>query len=108
MSGIKPLELTEFYRALHARGESTDGLAKQLRASPAVVRKLIGMLSRRRGAVWRGLLELLTARERALLFDVEQCSAWNTQQAAKRPRWNDAKEAAIAQSGAMLAEVSRG
>lgn len=95
MSGIKPLELTEFYRSLHARGESTNGLANQLNASPAVVRKLIGMLRRRRGMVWDGLLRLLTDREKALLLDVEQCSAWNVAQVAKRPKWTSEKAAAI-------------
>lgn len=95
MSGIKPIELTEFYRSLRARGESTDGLAKKLNASPAVVRKLIGMLKRRRGFVWQGLLKLLTRRERKLLLHVEQCSAWNIRQQGKRPKWSTEKAAAI-------------
>lgn len=91
MSGIKPRPLADFYRALRARGESTDGLAQKLNCAPAVVRKLIGLLKRRRGHVWMGLQELLTPRERQLLADVEQCSAWNKKQVAKRPTFTREK-----------------
>jgi hypothetical protein len=96
MSGIKPIALTEFYRSLHARGESTENLARQLNVSGAVVRKLIGLLKRRRGLAWEGLLRLLTERERELLAHVEQCSAWNIRQRAKRPAWTAQKASQLA------------
>ncbi len=98
MSGIKPIALTEFYRSLHARGESTEGLAKQLNVSGAVVRKLIGLLKRRQGLVWTGLLALCTERERELLTTVEQCSAWNIRQQRKRPVWTAEKVADLAET----------
>ncbi len=88
MSGIKPQPLTEFYRSLHARGESTDSLARQLGVSGAKLRKLIGLLQRRSGLAWKGLLSRLTERERALLLSVEQCSSWNNRQRAMRPSWD--------------------
>jgi len=91
MSGIKPIALTEFYRSLHARGESTESLALQLTVSGTVVRKLIGLLKRRQGCAWDGLLRLLTPREKELLSTVEQCSAWNNRQQAKRPKWTEEK-----------------
>jgi DNA-binding CsgD family transcriptional regulator len=85
---IKPLPLTEFYRALHARGVRTQDLADALGVSGGAVRRLLAGL-RRKGGLWRRLEALLTARERALLADVEQCSAWNNRRAAKkRPRWS--------------------
>lgn len=99
MSGIKPLPLTEFYRALRARGVSSDSLAVDLGVSGGCVRRLIGGLRVRRGPTWRGLLGKLQPRELELLMraaDVEQCSAWNLRQAAKRPRWNEAKATACA------------
>lgn len=105
MSGIKPLALTEFYRSLHARRDaegramSTDALAAKLNVAPSVVRKLIGLLKRRQGRVWEGLCELLTERERALLRDVEQCSAWNMRRAMQnRPRWTEEKVAGLAET----------
>ncbi len=98
MSGIKPLPLTEFYRSLHARGETTEGLAAKLNVSGAVVRKLIGLLKPRRGCTWRGLQALLTERERQLLATVEQCSAWNIRQRAKRPVWTAEKVADLAET----------
>lgn len=98
MSALKPTALTEFYRSLHARGESTDSLALKLNVSRPVVCKLIGLLKRRRGRTWAALLALLTERERALLLSVEQCSTWRTQQLAKRPRWNAEKVAGLAET----------
>ena len=95
MSGIKPLPLTEFYRALHARGLSTELLAEQLGVAGGTLRRKIGGLARRQGPVWRGFLDLLTERERALLAEVEQCSAWNISQAAKRPRLGFEVQAAL-------------
>lgn len=102
MSGIKPIALTEFYRSLHARGESTESLARKLNVSGAVVRKLIGLLKPRRGHVWRALLALLTERERGLLVTVEQCSAWNNRQRAKRPVWTAQKVAELAEGYAVF------
>lgn len=87
MSGIKPLALTEFYRSLKARGVTTDDLAERIGVSGATVRKLIGLLKRRRGLAWRRLQSHLTDREKQLLADVEQCSAWNIRQSEKRPKW---------------------
>lgn len=87
MSGIKPHALTEFYRSLHDRGLSTEILGEQIGVSGATIRKLIGMLKRRRGLTWRRLQNHLTERERQLLADVAQCSPWNNRQEGKRPRW---------------------
>lgn len=100
---MKPLALTQFYRALHARGESTATLAARLHVSRAVVTKLIGLLKPRRGPVWRGLLSLLTAEERALLVSVEQCSVWNARARAARPRWTAEKVAGLAETYGRLA-----
>lgn len=87
MSGIKPQSLTEFYRSLKARGVTTDDLALRVGVSGSTVRKLIGLLKRRRGLVWQRLQNHLTERECQLLADVEQCSSWNIRQTAKRPKW---------------------
>ena len=109
MSGIKPAPLTEFYRSLHSRGESTASLAKKLNVSGAVVRKLIGLLKRRKGLVWDRLLTLLTQHEKELLLSVEQCSAWNIRQVAKRPRWTMEKVAGLAEAyrGNFTEEIDR-
>lgn len=88
MSGFKPIELAAFYRSLHHRGMTTTILAAQLGVSGGAVRRLIGSMRARRGLIWRGLNELLTERERALLATVEQSATWNKRQAAKRPGWN--------------------
>lgn len=98
MSGIKPLPLTEFYRSLRARGVTTQQLADELMVSGGTIRKLIGCLKRRRGATWQGLLLRLTPRECALLFAVEQCSAWNIRQRGKRPKWTAEKVAGLAET----------
>jgi hypothetical protein len=99
MSGIKPVALTEFYRSLHARGEGTQSLAGALGVSGGAVRRLLGGL-RRKGALWRRLEALLTGRERALLGDVEQCSAWNMRRAARnRPRWTGEKDGRMRRRG---------
>jgi hypothetical protein len=98
MSALKPLELAQFYRLLHERGESSETLAQKLNASPAVVRKLIGLLKRRRGMVWDGLIKLLTAEEKRLLLAVEQSSAWNISQSKKRPVWTAEKVAGLAET----------
>jgi hypothetical protein len=94
MAGIKPLPLTEFYRSLHARGESTDTLAIKLGVSGGAVRRLFAGL-RRRGPLWRRLEQLLNDKERQLLRDVEQCSAWNAKRTAKRPVWTPEKAKAL-------------
>lgn len=98
MSEFKPLALTEFYRSLHARGETTDALARKLTTSPATLRKMISLLKRRRGVVWTSFLALLTDRERQLVTEVEQCSAWNIQQAKKRPHFTAEKAAGLAET----------
>lgn len=109
MSALKPLELAQFYRLLHERGESSETLAEKLNISPAVVRKLIGLLKPRRGMVWKGLLKLLTEEEKRLLLTVEQCSAWNISQSKKRPVWTAEKVAGLAEtySGKFDAERDR-
>lgn len=89
MSGLKPTPMAEFYRSLHARGETTDTLADTLRVSGGAVRRLLAG-HRRKGVLWGKLAALLTERERALLADVEQCPAWN-KRAARRPRWTPEK-----------------
>lgn len=51
---------------------------------------------RRRGHLWRRLSALLTDRERALLANVEQCSAWNARPARRRrPTWTPEKAAQL-------------
>jgi hypothetical protein len=98
MSALKPLELAQFYRLLHLRKQSSATLADKLNVSPAVVRKLIGLLKRRRGLVWERLLGLLTDEEKRLLLTVEQCSAWNISQTKKRPVWTPEKVAGLAET----------
>lgn len=98
MSALKPLELAQFYGLLHDRGESSESLAKKLNVSASVVRKLIGLLKRRRGLVWDGLLKLLTEEEKRLLLTVEQCAAWNISQTKKRPIWTAEKVAGLAET----------
>jgi hypothetical protein len=98
MSGLKPQPLTEFYRSLRARGVTTDDLGARLDISGSTVRKLFGLLKRRRGLVWRQLQAHLTDREKQLLADVEQCSAWNIRQSGKRPKWNAEKVAGLAET----------
>lgn len=87
----KPPELFAFYRALHARGESTEGLAQKLNVSGGVVRKLIGMIRRRRGRTWEGLLALLAPEEKQLLLQASESAEWSAAQSAKRPRWSPEK-----------------
>jgi transcriptional regulator with XRE-family HTH domain len=66
MSGIKPLELNQFYRKLHARGMTTTKLAELVgRARPTLSRVLNGY--RRRGPVWLRIRQHLTPDEIALL-----------------------------------------
>ena len=96
MSGLKPIPLQEFYRSLHGRGLTTDLLAQDLGVSGAKLRKLIVCLQPRRGLAWRGLLERLNERERALLLSVEQCETWNIRQRAKRPVWTMEKLSGLA------------
>jgi len=91
MSGIKPLALTEFYRALHGRGVRTDDLAAVLDVAPSTVRKLLCGLKPRRGPVWRALWAMLNAEEQRLLASVELSSTWKARQEAKRPKWTPEK-----------------
>jgi hypothetical protein len=87
----KPPELYQFYRSLHARGESTELLAVKLNVSGSVVRRLIGLLRRRRGRVWNELLAMLTPPERELLSRASSSPEWSATQAKKRPIWNPEK-----------------
>jgi len=85
MSGLRPFEITRFYARLRARGTNSTKLAAQVGVGrPALCRVLNG--SRRRGPIWRRVMQLLTPDEIALL-DVAQSHAWNRQRIAKRPRW---------------------
>jgi DNA-binding CsgD family transcriptional regulator len=83
MSGIKEKALTDFYRSLHDRRQTTELLAAKLDVSGGTVRKLIGMHAPRGGATWRFLLALLTDREKELLQSMEQSSTWNTSESEK-------------------------
>lgn len=83
MSGLKDQALTEFYRSLHDRHQTTELLAEKLDVSGGTVRKLIGMHAPRGGATWRFLLALLTDRERELLQSMEQSSTWNIPESEK-------------------------
>ena len=86
MSGLKPIQLTEFYRQLHGRGQDTTTLAKLTGlARPTVSRILNG--ARRRGPSWAKIARHLTPAEIKLL-DVAHSSTWNT---ARRPRWTPEK-----------------
>lgn len=96
MSGIKPIDLTEFYRLLHGRGLSTEILAERIGVSGGTVRKLIGGFKPRRGAVWVAILRRLTPGEKALLFRVEQSPTWNSHVAARRETFTPEKAAQIA------------
>jgi hypothetical protein len=93
MSGLKPPALSDFYRSLHARGESTTSLAAAIGRARSVVTKILNG-DRRRGPAWAKLKPLLTAKEIALL-DVVQSPTWNTRRLAKRPRWTPAKAAQL-------------
>ncbi|MCM2304071.1 MAG: hypothetical protein NDJ72_05170 [Elusimicrobia bacterium] len=96
----KPPALYEFYRALHARGETTTALAARLHVSGSVVRKLFGRLARRSGPTWAALQAQLTPGERELLAQADASPAWSAAQEAKRPKWSGAKAAALAAAGA--------
>lgn len=89
MSGIKPIELTQFYSRIEARGITVLKLCEICgRSRPTVTRMLNG--SRRRGPVWKKIEAALMPEELALL-DVALCSPWNSARVAKRPVWNAAK-----------------
>jgi hypothetical protein len=88
--GIKPTALQEFYRSLHGRGVTTDGLAEQIGLSGGAVRRILSG-HRRKSWWWPRFAALLTKPELKLLKDVEQCATWNSKHAAKRPRWTVAK-----------------
>lgn len=98
MSGLRPIELTEFYRSLHARGESTESLAVAVHLSAPVLRKMIVLLKPRRGRPWTAFLDRLTERERELILTVEQRSTWRARQEAKRPHWTAEKVAGLAET----------
>ena len=98
MSGLKPQPLTEFYRSLAARGLSTQILAETLGVSTATLSRKIAGCRARRGLAWRGLWELLNEREKSLLEQVSNSSAWNLRQSARRPRWDREKSADLAET----------
>jgi DNA transposition AAA+ family ATPase len=87
MSGLKPPQLTDFYRSLDRRGVTTDSLAKELNISrPTLCRIFNG--GRRRNWQWEKVKALLTAEEVKLL-DVALCHPWNKKRIASRPRWKN-------------------
>jgi hypothetical protein len=89
MSGLKPPEMSAFYRKIQARGLTTEILANQLSVTrPALCRVLNG--SRRRGFIWKKVTELLTPEELALL-DVAHRHPWNRKRTLARPKWNDGR-----------------
>lgn len=85
MSGLRPFEMTQFYRRLAERGLCTADLAAQVGVTrQALCRVLNG--ARRRGAIWKRVAALLTPEERHLL-DVALCHPWNSRRVARRPKW---------------------
>ena len=94
MSGLRPIQMEQFYRRLHNRGLDTTELAKRVNASrPAVTRVLNG--ARRRGPLWVKLLTHLLPEEVALL-DVAQSHPWNNRRVNNRPKWTAEKAEALA------------
>lgn len=94
MSGLRPVEMDQFYRRLHGRGLDTAGLADLVNASrPAVTRVLNG--ARRRGPLWLKVAAHLQPAEIALL-DVAHCHPWNNKRVEKRPKWTPEKAEAFA------------
>lgn len=90
MSGLKPPELSRFYRRIDARGLTTTVLAESVGVSrTALCRVLNG--SRRRGPIWRRVAPLLTAEEIALL-DVAHRHPWNRKRLLARPKWSKAAQ----------------
>lgn len=86
MSGLKPPQMSDFYRSLRGRGVTTEILADLIGVSrPTLCRVLNG--GRRRGPVWAKVEPLLTPQELGLL-DVAHCHPWNKKRAEKRPRWS--------------------
>jgi hypothetical protein len=67
MAGLKDPRMTQFYRALHARGETLSTLAAKLGLQThSYVARLVGGRSRN-GAWWPRLVALLTEDERRLI-----------------------------------------
>lgn len=95
MSGLKPFEITQFYRRLHDRGLNVGVLAERLGRSSGTVSRVING-SRRRGPLWKRLARHLTDDEIRLL-DVAKSSSWNTRRIARRPQWNSDLAAKIAE-----------
>jgi hypothetical protein len=93
MSGLKPVEMSEFHRRLRARGMSINALADAVARDHSTVSRVLNG-ARRRGPIWRRLEQLLMPAELALL-DVAQASTWNKKRAVKRPRWTPAKAAEL-------------
>ena len=66
MSGIKPIDLTRFYRKLHANGSTVEKLAEKLYSNRAHLTQVLNG-TRPGGQTWRKLARVLTTDELALL-----------------------------------------
>jgi transcriptional regulator with XRE-family HTH domain len=86
VSGIKPIEQTQFYRRLRERGMTIEKLMEHTGRSRVTVTRVLNG-SRRRGPVWAKIKPLLAPDEIALL-DVAHCSPWNIRKVEKRPVWS--------------------
>lgn len=89
MSGLRPVEMDQFYHRLHDRGLSTTELARMVGRNACTVSRVLSG-SRRKGPLWRRLSALLTEEERQLLH-VAECSAWNKKRVENRPKWTPEK-----------------
>src|SRR6185437_8383075 len=94
MSGLRPVELDQFYRRLHDRGLSTTALALQVGRNACTVSRVLNG-SRRKGPLWRRLSALLTIEEKQLLH-VAESSTWNKKRVESRPRWTPEKATSLA------------
>lgn len=86
MSGLKPPELSAFYRSLHARGYNCDTLAAKVGVGRASLSRVLNG-SRRRGPIWNRVVAHLTPEELKLL-DVAHRHPWNRKRLLKRPKWS--------------------
>lgn len=94
MSGLRPVELDQFYRRLHDRDLSTVALAKLVGRNACTVSRVLNG-SRRKGPVWARIKEHLLPEEIELLH-VAECSTWNKKRVENRPKWTPEKAEALA------------
>lgn len=89
MSGLRPIELDQFYARIHARGLNTTALAEAVGRNPCTVSRVLNG-SRRKGPIWHRLKSFLTEQEIALL-NVAEGSVWNKKRVENRPKWTPEK-----------------